>query len=116
MALFTTVIVVAVLKLAQDVFIPLALAILCTFLLAPMVSVLNELTRVVPDGSWLLSLSIKGREIILDGLSPSAATIALALQHDPLFSDISFRSPISRDPGTGLEHFQLGATLAEGTK
>jgi predicted PurR-regulated permease PerM len=40
MALFTTVIVVAVLKLAQEVFIPLALAILCTFLLAPMVELL----------------------------------------------------------------------------
>jgi predicted PurR-regulated permease PerM len=43
MALFTTVIVVAVLKLAQDVFIPLALAILCTFLLAPMVQLLTRL-------------------------------------------------------------------------
>jgi predicted PurR-regulated permease PerM len=42
MALFTTVIVVTVLKVAQDVFIPLALAILCTFLLAPMV---ESLTR-----------------------------------------------------------------------
>src|ERR1700753_3140294 len=40
MALFTTVIVVAVLKLAQEVFVPLALAILCTFLLAPMVELL----------------------------------------------------------------------------
>src|SRR5262249_10512714 len=40
MALFTTVIVVAVLYLAQEVFIPLALAILCTFLLAPMVELL----------------------------------------------------------------------------
>ncbi len=37
MALFTTVIVVAVLKLAQEVFVPLALAILLTFLLAPLV-------------------------------------------------------------------------------
>jgi predicted PurR-regulated permease PerM len=43
MALFTTVIVVTVLKLAQEVFIPLALAILCTFLLAPMVELLTRL-------------------------------------------------------------------------
>ncbi len=43
MALFTTVIVVAVLKLAQEVFIPLALAILATFLLAPMVELLTRL-------------------------------------------------------------------------
>jgi predicted PurR-regulated permease PerM len=42
MALFTTVIVVTVLKLAQDVFIPLAFAILCTFLLAPMVELLTR--------------------------------------------------------------------------
>jgi len=42
MALFTTVIVVAVLRLAQEVFIPLALAILCTFLLAPMVELLTR--------------------------------------------------------------------------
>src|SRR3954454_10585440 len=39
-ALFTTVIVVTVLKLADEVFIPLALAILCTFLLAPLVQAL----------------------------------------------------------------------------
>lgn len=42
MALFTTVIVVAVLKLAQEVFIPLALALLCTFLLAPLVLLLTR--------------------------------------------------------------------------
>jgi predicted PurR-regulated permease PerM len=42
MALFTTVIVVTVLKVAQEVFIPLALAILCTFLLAPMVELLTR--------------------------------------------------------------------------
>ena len=37
MALLTIVVVVAVLKLAEEVFIPLALAILMTFLLAPLV-------------------------------------------------------------------------------
>jgi len=46
MALFTTVIVVAVLRLAQEVFIPLALAILCTFLLAPMVELLTRAAAV----------------------------------------------------------------------
>jgi general secretion pathway protein L len=74
---------------------------------------LDTLTRDVPDGSWLLSLSINGREVVLDGLSPSAATIALALEHSPNFTNIVFRSPVTREPGNGLEHFQLGATLAE---
>src|SRR5579871_6757554 len=42
MALLTVVVVVAVLKLAEEVFIPLALAILLTFLLAPMVELLRR--------------------------------------------------------------------------
>jgi predicted PurR-regulated permease PerM len=56
-ALFTTVIVVAVLKLAQDVFIPLALAILCTFLLAPMVGLLTRF-RINRIFAVILSLTI----------------------------------------------------------
>ena len=79
----------------------------------PLVAVLDRLSRDVPNDSWLLSLSVSGREIVLDGLSPSAATIALALERSRNFSGVVFRSPITRDAATGLEHFQLGATLAE---
>jgi hypothetical protein len=58
-----------------------------------------------------LSLSISGAEVVLDGLSPSAASVALALEKSRDVSNIVFRSPISRE-ASGLEHFQLGATLA----
>lgn len=79
----------------------------------PMVATLDRLSRDLPDGSWLISLSLAGRELVLDGLSPSAATIALALERSHAFTGIVFRSPITKDPATALEHFQLGATLAE---
>jgi len=78
----------------------------------PLVGLLDMLSRQVPDGSWLLSLSIADREIVIDGLSPSAATIALALERSHAFAAIDFRSPITRE-ANGLEHFQLGATIAE---
>jgi general secretion pathway protein L len=77
----------------------------------PLVGALATLSRDVPDGSWLLSLSISGREMVLDGLAPSAATIALALEKSHDVTGIVFRSPITRE-SSGLEHFQLGATLA----
>ena len=77
----------------------------------PLVTVLDALTREIPDGSWLLSFSVAGRDVVIEGLSPSAATIAMALEHSPNFTDIVFRSPITREPGSGLEHFQLGATI-----
>jgi len=78
----------------------------------PLIAALDALSRDVPDGSWLLSLSIIGREVVLDGLSPSAATIALTLEKSHDVTGIVFRSPITRE-ASGLERFQLGATLAE---
>jgi general secretion pathway protein L len=78
----------------------------------PLVGALDRLSRDLPDGSWLLSLSIMGRELVLDGLAPSAATIALALEKSRDVSGIVFRSPITRE-ASGLEHFQLGGTLGE---
>jgi general secretion pathway protein L len=78
----------------------------------PLVAALDALSRDVPDGSWLLSLSISGREVVLDGLSPSAATIALALEKSHDVTGIVFRSPITRE-ASGLEHFQFGATFGE---
>lgn len=78
----------------------------------PLVAVLAALTKAVPDGSWLTALGINGDEVDLDGLSPSAATLALSLAKSGGFSDVTFRSTISRDPTTGLEHFRLSATIA----
>jgi general secretion pathway protein L len=77
----------------------------------PLVATLDALSRDVPDGSWLLSLSISARDMVLDGLSPSAASVALALEKSHDATGIVFRSPITRE-ASGLEHFQLGATLA----
>ena len=79
----------------------------------PLVRVLDMLSREVPDGAWLLSLSITSRDVIMDGLSPSAAEIALALQKSGAFKDIVFRAPVTREVANGLERFQLGAAIAE---
>jgi general secretion pathway protein L len=77
----------------------------------PLVAALDALSRDLPDGAWLLSLSVNGRDVVLDGLAPSAAAIALMLEKSGDVSGIVFRSPITRE-ASGLEHFQLGATLA----
>jgi hypothetical protein len=35
------------------------------------------------------------------------------LEQSRVFANVTFRSPITRDPLTGLEHFQLSAAIAE---
>jgi len=77
-----------------------------------LIAALDRLSRDLPDNAWLLSLSIAGREVVLDGLAPSAASIALALEKSGDVGHVVFRSPITRD-ASGLEHFQLGITLGE---
>lgn len=79
----------------------------------PAVALVNELSRALPDGSWLISLRLSGREIVIDGLSPSAAATALALEQSPSFAGVAFRSAITRDASTGLEHFQLALTVSD---
>jgi general secretion pathway protein L len=78
----------------------------------PLVAIVDALSREVPDGAWLASLSVAGRDIVIEGLAPSATTIALALGRNPNFANIMFRAPTARDPATGLERFQLGASVA----
>lgn len=77
-----------------------------------LVAALDVLSRALPDGAWLLSLSISGRDVVMDGLAPSAASVALALEKSHDVTGIVFRSPITKE-ASGLEHFQLGATLGE---
>ncbi|HUB95388.1 MAG TPA: PilN domain-containing protein [Stellaceae bacterium] len=79
----------------------------------PLVAVLDELTKVVPDGAWFTSLTVSGREVVIDGLSPSAAATALALEQSHDFTNVVFRSPIARDVQTGLERFQITVAIAE---
>jgi general secretion pathway protein L len=79
----------------------------------PLVVLLDGLTKAVPDGAWLQSLRILGREAVMDGMAPSAASVALALEQSHIVANVVFRAPIARDPKTGLEHFQFAAAILE---
>ena len=74
--LLTVVIVVAVLRLAQEVFIPLALAILFTFLLAPLVGRLaswgvNRLLAVIVS----VAIALSGRDESVEASRAACASI-----------------------------------------
>ena len=79
----------------------------------PVVETLLALTRALPDGSFLTSLQLSGRELVIEGYSPAAAALAKPLETTYPFGRVGYRSPITRDPQSGLEQFQFGITLSE---
>jgi len=58
------------------------------------IDLLKELTELIPQDTWLRSLTIRGRKIHLSGTSSSATTVVKALEDSPLFKEVHFDSPV----------------------
>ena len=77
--------------------------------------VLDELTRVLPDGTWLQQLNLrshpKGWEIQIQGETTISSRLASVIEDSPLFRDAGFKSPLVKGQAPGSERFHLGAEL-----
>lgn len=78
------------------------------------VDVLLDLTRHLPDGSWLTHLDLDGDRLTLTGYSDAASRLLGQLQATPLFDEAAFRSPVSFDDRMGAEAFQLSVRVGSG--
>jgi hypothetical protein len=58
------------------------------------IDVLKELTEVIPQDTWLRSLTIRSRKLYLSGTSSSATNVVKALEDSPLFKEVHFDSPV----------------------
>lgn len=83
--------------------------------LRPMATrLLDELTRITPDGTWLNRIDIHGDEIQIQGESSTAATLIGLIDGSSIFTNPQFRSPVTQVPRTERERFHLSAELEEG--
>lgn len=78
----------------------------------PMIEVLNELTIILPDGTWVERLDISGAELQLRGQSPEASTLIGLIEASGLFQGVTFRSPVIADHRTGRDRFHLSAQIS----
>lgn len=74
--------------------------------------VLAELTRLIPDQSYIIQLEIKESTIQLHGLADKASDLLALLDRSPLFAAPEFRSSVTRDPRQGKERFQIAVELS----
>ena len=75
----------------------------------PPLEVLQVLTQLLPDDTYLQQLDIRGDKLTIRGLSGQASALIGLLEASPVFVDPHFLSPVTQQRGKEL--FHLGATI-----
>ncbi|WP_245849892.1 PilN domain-containing protein [Oceanimonas doudoroffii] len=75
---------------------------------------LDELTRQLPDHTWLTRLELKEDSLQIRGESTRASELIGLLEGSSLFFDVRFGSPITINPATSRDRFMITARLVQG--
>lgn len=75
------------------------------------IELLDELTRLLPDDTWLLQFQQQGPKITVAGYSAGASDLVGVIEQSPYFQDAEFRSIVAQDVNVGLERFQITARV-----
>ncbi len=78
------------------------------------IDVLHELTRILPDDTWLNRLDMNQDEVKIRGESSAASALISIIEASPLFSETSFGAPVTQNPKTQAERFVVTTRLASG--
>lgn len=73
--------------------------------------VLDELTKLLPDDTWLTHMQYSDQHMQIQGQSPAASTLIGLLEASPYFNSVSFVSPLTQDKTTGRERFQISMAV-----
>jgi general secretion pathway protein L len=74
--------------------------------------VLTDLTRRLPDDTWLEKVAINGGNVVLIGQSDHASALVGLLQNSALLHKPTLAGSVQADPRTGKERFTLTAVVA----
>jgi|GEM_PF-739490 len=73
--------------------------------------ILNEVTKLLPDDSWVSRMQVQGQTIEIFGASRNVSTLVNILSKAPLFGDPSFLSPITAATGGEAQQFHLSIDI-----
>jgi general secretion pathway protein L len=81
---------------------------------AQTLSVLAELTTLLPDDAQLTELRMTGPTIELTGLAVNAPALIAKLEASKRFGQVKFRAPVRTVPATGKNRFEISLVLEGG--
>jgi general secretion pathway protein L len=76
-------------------------------------SLLADVTDRLPDDAWLIQFQLQDGKLTLAGYAPSAAPLIALLEASPLLTEVRFASPVTPDPRTGGENFNISASVTQ---
>jgi general secretion pathway protein L len=77
------------------------------------VAVLADLTRLLPDGTWLSDVAIDGRKVRIQGNSPAASELIAIIDSSGKFANAQFEAPVVQDTALHAEHFSMVFDVVE---
>lgn len=78
-----------------------------------LVQVLTEVTRILPDRTWLVQFEMHGKEVRVEGYSNAASSLIARIDNSRLFSNAQFRSSLTRGPAADLERFDMSFEIRD---
>jgi general secretion pathway protein L len=76
-----------------------------------MTELLHEVTRLLPDNTWLTRTRLQGDKLSLSGYSVTASALIGFLENSNRLAEVRFSSPVTLDARVGLERFDVTAAV-----
>jgi general secretion pathway protein L len=76
-------------------------------------AVLNELSALLPDGTWLVQYGQAGQAVTLEGQTEASADLIPLLESSKRFDTIEYDAPVTLEGRDGRERFTFSLRLAD---
>jgi general secretion pathway protein L len=75
------------------------------------VELVDQISRIVPDHTWIARLDLSGTELQIQGQSSASSSLISIIESSPWFENVRFASPVVQITGTDNERFHIVATV-----
>jgi len=73
--------------------------------------IVDELSKLLPDDTFLIQFEFDGRTIQIQGESGSSATLIETLENSPMLKNVGFKAQLTKIQGTSFDRFHISADL-----
>ena len=76
------------------------------------VEIIDEVSRILPDHTWIARLDLKETELQIQGQSSASSSLIKIIESSPWFENVRFASPVVQIAGTEYDRIHIVATVA----